>query len=113
MTAAEGDNLLYPHASVTSTLPRAPASGGYRAELGRSSRYGQGQALVARGDREKQRPRSGKRGVHQGQPAEDRRIAETLCRAQPSAQEQPVSIGDVDADLLHQPRGQEPAEVEA
>src|SRR5207302_1726454 len=81
-------------------------------EFGAFHMYGN-QAMVTRRDREEQR--SGPRGerLHEGEPAEHRGVAEAFGGAQQAAQERSISLGDVDAGVLHQPGGEEFAEAAA
>jgi hypothetical protein len=55
--------------------------------------------MVGGSHRNQRRARSRKRRFHVAQCQADRRVIEALCRAEPSAQSQPVSFGDVDAHL--------------
>ena len=66
-------------------------------------------ALVEARDRDERRARPEGRRVHVARSEEDRGLAEALRRAQQAAQGEPLSFGALDADLLHQPRRQEPA----
>ena len=50
--------------------------------------------------------RSGIQGLYLQKPAGNRSFSQTIRRGQPQAQRQSVSIGDVDAEFLHQSRRQ-------
>src|SRR5215831_839203 len=63
---------------------------------------GRFELLVAAGHPEKRRVDSGEGGIQQAQLARDRAVAQALGRAEPAPQELAVSLGDVDAQLLHQ-----------
>src|SRR5579872_2029330 len=67
------------------------------------------QSLVARGHRAQRRPRPRAQRLHMARPEENRSLPETLGDGQRPAQGRRVPVGHVDADLLHQPGGAEPA----
>jgi len=62
--------------------------------------------MVPAGDPRQQCARSRSRSIHLRRSAPHRPVPQTLCRAQPSPQVRPVPLGDVDADVLHQPCGE-------
>ena len=64
--------------------------------------------VVGGRDERQQRARSGAQRLRQGQPEGRCPLAQTLRRAEPSPQERALSLGHVDADLLHQSRRQKP-----
>src|SRR5438309_11267309 len=66
--------------------------------------------VPARDERE-QRPRPGKRRVREGYAARDRSFFEAFGRTEPAKEGAAISIGNVDAHLLHQSSGQEAAEI--
>src|SRR5438874_4894965 len=67
--------------------------------------------MVTGGDREEQRARPRGVRLHHEQPTCDRAVTETLGRAEPAAEIGSLPIRDVDAELLHQPSGQEPPQA--
>src|SRR5665213_3790456 len=69
--------------------------------------------MVGEGDRDQRRdgPQEGRLQVEE--PEAHRRVGKALGRAQPAAQDEPVPLGDVDAELLHEPRRQEPLRLAA
>src|SRR5207244_8332769 len=66
------------------------------------------QALVGARYAHERRARSRARRVHATQPARRRALAEALGGAKPPPQERAIPLGDVDAELPHQPRRQGP-----
>src|SRR5581483_666026 len=61
-------------------------------------------ALVSAGHADQRCPDAGEKCVQEAERPADRAVSQALSRAQPPAQIRPVSLGDVDAHLLHQPR---------
>lgn len=69
-----------------------------------SNRQGIAAPLVGARNETEQRARSRSERLYLEGSASDRALAQALRRAKPSPQERAVSFGDVDADVLHQPR---------
>ncbi len=61
-----------------------------------------GSPLVGCGDETQQRSRSGSRSFYLEQPSPHRNFTQTLGGTKSPAEERTLSIGDVDADVLHQ-----------
>src|SRR6056297_357745 len=61
--------------------------------------------LVTRGHRGQRRARPRGGGLHEGRPPRDREVAEDIRRGKRAQEGHAPAIGDVDADLLHQPGG--------
>ncbi|SOT45631.1 hypothetical protein F01_530039 [Burkholderia cenocepacia] len=68
------------------------------------------QALVRRSHAKKRCTRYRARHLQIRRSGRDRRVAEALGRTQPPPQGIAVPVGDVDAELLREPRGPQPAE---
>lgn len=66
-------------------------------------------AMVPRGDRTQRCLGSAGRCLHLEGPEAHRRVAEALRAEQQAKEGRSIPLGAVDADVLHQPRGQEPA----
>src|ERR1043166_3525551 len=67
-----------------------------------------GTPLVGARDQAQQCAGSRPEGLYLERSASHRALAETLSRTEPAPQERAVSLGDVDADLLRQPRREKP-----
>src|ERR1700758_3467207 len=93
------DSILQRNQTATDSPPHGDAR--------TLSTYEIGFAVVPTRHAGERRIDPGEGRVRQAQLARDRIVAQTLGRAQQTPQELAVPIGDVDAQLLHQPSGQE------